>query len=110
MKRISLLVSMIILMSQIPNIGAEESNIFFKEDFKHYKDVAPSCIENIGISLRNDPIWSRSASAVCDLSKDSYIFKKFAELNGTENVEVLFKFRFKDTDGKFDLVFRTRTS
>jgi len=82
------------------------NKLFYKEDFKHYKKANTVCVNDPGIILRNDPIWTDTASVACDLSKGSYILKNFIDLKNQEKMQALFEFRFKDPDGKFNLVFR----
>lgn len=103
------------LACQALAILAADSKVYFLEDFKQYRDSAPTCVEGIGITIGNDPVWTQSADANCSLTKDSFIFRDFVSLKGAKNVEALFKFRLQagnpkatppTEDSTFKLVFR----
>ena len=106
MKRLLKVVLLISVICQTAHVSASITRVVYKEDFRHYKTANAVCVNDPGIVLRNDPIWTNTASIACDLSKDSYILKQFVDLKSVEKIQALFEFRFKNPDGKFNLEFK----
>jgi len=94
-------------------LAAQEPRIYFQENFRNYRDVAPNCAENLGIVIGNDPIWTQSAEANCRMKESGFVFKEFMPSAGimppSTNYDVLFRFRFQSDDArKFELRLRTQ--
>jgi hypothetical protein len=93
-------------------VSTGAAKTYFEEDFKNYGTTAPTLVDDAGISLGNDPIWSQSAEANISLSKPSLVLKEYSPsaLPATlKNYDVLFKFRLRDRDGvlgRFDARLR----
>lgn len=98
----------------LPVRAVTESKVYFRENFQNYRDKAPTCIDDIGIEIENDPIWTQSAAANCNLKSSSLLFKQYAPAPAAapnlKNYDVLFKFRLREDKnqnlGKFQLRLR----
>ena len=86
--------------------GVDNSTVFYTEDFRHYRNASTACVDDPGIVMRNDPIWWNTAGITCNLSRDSAILRRSADLRGKQDVEVLFQFKLLSADSRFALVFR----
>jgi hypothetical protein len=72
------------------------NRIYFEENFKNYRDKAPSLIDEPGINIGNDPIWTQSAEADFNLKKSAFVLKQFTPVaENVKNYDVLFKFRLR---------------
>lgn len=97
---------------EISTSAGAEPQIYFKENFRNYRDTAPTCVDDAGITIGNDPIWSQSAEANINMAKSGFVLKDFSPspqaAPGLINYDVLFKFQLKgDPDpGHFELHLR----
>jgi len=90
----------------------KEPKIYFAENFRNYTDKAPDCVDDAGISIGNDPIWSELAEANVNMEKSGFILKEFSPASGVSGLidyDVLFQFRLRgdqNNPGNFELYLR----
>ncbi len=91
----------------VPASGAWEPGVYFKEDFRNYRDKAPECVDDAGLVVGNDPIWNPSAQLDCRPATNGLVFKEFVPstqmVAGVTSYDILFRFRFLDRPGQFQL-------
>jgi len=73
--------------------GVSQAQVYWREDFRNYRDTAPVCSTGLGITIDNDPIWTQTAGADCRMLEAGYVFKEFCALPGLKDFDVLFKFK-----------------
>lgn len=94
--------------------AGEGGRIYFQENFQSYSNKAPTTVNDEGIEIGNDPIWTQSAEANIRIKKPGLILKEFAPSSAAaphlKNYDVLFKFKLRaakpDQLGKFELRIR----
>ena len=113
MKTIGLLVGVAASLLRLPSVavGVESGKVYIEEDFRNYRDPAPLCAGNLGISIGNDPIWTQTAEANCRMTESGFVFRTFMHAAGVEDgvldYDVLFRFRFQaDKERRFQLHLR----
>jgi hypothetical protein len=97
---------------QISTTPTSGYKTYFMENFRNYTSKAPDCVDDTGITIGNDPIWSELAEANVNMEKSGFIFKNFLLANGTSDLthyDVLFQFRLRGDQnnlGNFELYLR----
>ncbi len=87
-----------------------EAAVYFQENFRNYRDVAPLCVDDAGFTVGNDPIWAQAAELNCRPTTNGLIFEQFVPstqvVAGVTSYDILFRFRFLDRPGQFQLWIR----
>ena len=91
--------------------AAVAGTCYFREDFRNYRDVAPICVVDTGLSVGNDPIWANAAELNCRRTVDGPIFHSFLpeswQGHSVTNYEIRFRFKLLAAGGRFQLVLRS---
>ena len=84
---------------------AASGEILFQEDFSHYRDSAPGTAQGEGVSIGNDPIYSRQSEISLDVAEDTDVFLDAKPLPAGNAFDVLFRFNLANTNCAFAVNF-----
>ena len=76
------------------------------EDFTHCRDAVPGVVQGEGVSVGNDPIYSRSATLTVKAERDVDIFLEPKALPADNRFDLKCKFRLATTNAVLEAVLR----
>ena len=106
--RLGVLAAGVLSGSLSPLLGAGPT-VYYREDFRNYRDVPPIASAASGAEIGNDPIWSQRGEAIFRPNASGLLFKQFVPVQTSDqvrNYDVLFDFRLIGETSRFDLRLR----
>jgi hypothetical protein len=97
-------------MAHALGAAAMEPGVYFRENFRNYREIGPTTTDGLGIRIDNDPIWTNTAAANCRMTESGLIFNQYMPAGGAvsaSDYDVLFRFSFHgEEQQRFDLRVR----